>query len=189
MKQRQSLPFPSRPPVFPTDEERLSQSIAIAKYLLTEDKCLTPTLFFNTADFGRVILEGNFENSAISVREETQPPESAVIALESLGTASALVLHFDIGNTVVIAGTTNQYYFVDIFRDICYVTTSPEYDIMAYTEEYGDSEFKCFYLQESGGPVATIVAQQPPAKKKKVAPVKKSEAVATPTVKSAVTPT
>ncbi len=196
MNQRQSLKFPQRPPSFPSEEERLAQTIAIVKYFITEDRCATPTLFFNVEEFGKVVLDGIFVNDAIVPRTDIDGGgEDAVLAVTTLTflaeEAVGLIINFELGNTIAIVGSKDQYYFIDLFHDICYVTTSPEYDIMAYEAEYGESEFKAYYYSVAPStaevgekrieqPVATASAAPPPPQKKKKTAAAVSKKVAPP---------
>ncbi len=186
MKQRQSLAFPQRPPSFPSEEERISQTVAIVKYFIEEDRCLVPSIFFNVEEFKKVVLDAAVSNTTfldpIVLRTDFDAPEDDILLAVNTLTLLAdeivgIVINFDLGNTIAIVGSKDQYYFIDLFHDICYVTQSPEYDVMAYESEYGESTFKAWYysLPPQAAAAATVgekrpepaVAAVPPAPKKK----------------------
>jgi len=187
MNQRQSLKFPPRAPSFPSEEERMAQTISIVKYFLTEDRCLMEPLFLSTEEFAKVVLAGTFSNDDIVLRTDIDAAagDDAMLAVATLtliaDEAVGLIINYAMGNTIAIVGSKDQYYFIDLFHDICYVTKSPEYDIMAYEGEFGESEFTAHYYSTAAAPQAAApevgekraepvaTAVPPPQKKKKPA--------------------
>ena len=173
MKQRQSIVFP-RPGSFFS----FADAIRCTKYVAARmiDFHDVPQLFIKE-DFCQLVM------SAFSLNYDDSEELSKIDELKSLTSFKSygfpivvMVEFLDMENVMCIVGTPSQYYVIDIFHGICYTTTSPEYDIESYIQEYGSTQYvaRVFSQRSEAPPVATV---QQPAKKKQVTKKKPVEVV------------
>jgi len=168
MQQRQSLSF--LPPI---GIENLTKTgiyalhCYIGQYMLKSGLAETPIMFLNTKqikehldigyDFAIKLNNDPFENipqqlqlttelHALTVQKDSNLTAS-ISELSFLGQACLSIIYFETShNSIVIVGSKGRFYVIDIVRKFFYETSSPEYDITTYQEQYGSSNFdiKCF---------------------------------------------
>ncbi len=187
MNQRQSFSFP-KAGTFLTHEQCFSASLAVAEFMLKDGNCVIPSMFFDKHKFQDCVKNAYSQAEGTSLHMYV-PNDQESDLIEAVGTfaigsePAALLINFEIGNIVIIVGDAQQFYFIDLFHGICYVTKTPEYDMSAYIEQYGNSEYTLSYFRdyeesaESAVPSEVVVAP-PVAKKPKKAAVPKKVAVA-----------
>ncbi len=181
MNQRQSLSFP-KPQTFLAPEQSLSASISVAEFMLKDGNCVIPNMFFDKTKFQEFVKNTyNRTDTEINIHKYS-PVEQETDLIEAVGSfaigsdPAALIVNFEIGNIVVIVGHSEQFYFIDLVHGICYVTRTPEYDIAAYIEQYGNSEYTLSYFREQEESEVAVATAAPPTKKAKKSAVPKKTA-------------
>lgn len=133
-------------------------------------------------DFKRLVLEA-FElcHSAEGMREVHTKSKTLADAVKEHGSEPvAIVAVFsDVESVLCVVGSSKQYYVIDLFHEICYSTTKPEYDVKSYIQEYGSDECDIKIYKKTNGEeepaaeAAAVVAVPPITEKKKKPAVKK----------------
>lgn len=176
MKQRQSLSFP-KPKVFFSLEEMVRCTRYVAACML--DFYEIPSQFIED-DFKRLVLEAyELQHSSEEMREVHTKAATLSDAVKEHGTEPvAIVAVFtDVESVLCVVGSSKQYYVIDLFHEICYSTTRPEYDVKSYVQEYGSDNCDMKIYKRTNGseeePAAAVAVVPPTTEKKKKPAVKK----------------
>lgn len=173
MNQRQSILIP-KPTSFPGKEATLY----ITKYMLENGNVEIPQIFLDLKELTDAV-KSSFTSKKTVLKSLTIDPESDIISVISTLTVIALrepvacVIDFGGENIVSIVGYESQFYVIDLFRQVFYATSAPEYEVNTYLESFGSSEdgkFKVDYYTNGG-----IELENPKPKKKAKTTIKIKE--------------
>jgi hypothetical protein len=193
MDQRQSIPIvaPSTPIKW-TANGKLVAAASIGRYMLCSGEWQTPVIFADTSVLNRAVAEAfdygqKMSNPTDSMLEHETMLESLgvdktlkvtpicgktttdVIA-EFMGRQEPAVCLFVYeNNTLCVVGSDPLYYMIDLANNCFAAIDSPEFDVLLYANDYGDTNVSA-YILEVPPPVVPVptVAIEPPKKKQAV---------------------
>ena len=147
MNQRQSILIP-KPPNFPGKEATLY----ISKYMLENGNVEIPQLFLDLKELTEAVQK-SFTSKNTTLNPIHVEPCSDLMSVISTLTVIALkepvacVIDFGGEDIISIVGYESQFYVIDLFRQVFYSTSAPEYEIDTYLSFYGSStgDFKVDY--------------------------------------------
>lgn len=142
MKQRQSIPFP---------KPEKDVTLAVASYLLEVSEI--PIIFLDIEEFKK-----SYDGPVTIDLVETQKDVEYITAMNNftLNKEPAVAV---VSPTLCIVGNQTNYYVFDLFNEILYTTTAPEF-------EFENKIVDVTIYKKSAVPVGTA-APQPPTKKTK----------------------
>lgn len=144
MKQRQSIPFP---------KPEKDVTLAVASYLLEVSEI--PIIFLDIEEFKK-----SYDGSVTIDLVETQKDVEYITAMNNftLNKEPAVAV---VSPTLCIVGNQTNYYVFDLFNEILYTTTAPEF-------EFENKIVDVTIYKKSGTATAVpTAAPQPPTKKTK----------------------
>ena len=143
MKQRQSIPFP---------KPEKDVTLAVASYLLEVSEI--PIIFLDIEEFKK-----SYDGPVTIDLVETQKDVEYITAMNNftLNKEPAVAV---VSPTLCIVGNQTNYYVFDLFNEILYTTTAPEF-------EFENKIVDVTIYKKSAVPVGTAAPQPPPKKTQK----------------------
>lgn len=169
MQQRQSLDLPQAAQVARLGiNGRCALAAKLGEYFLLNDCADIPMVFLNRVAIDGVIREGleyaaklellsvdpmaTLRKLALPLEAQEMPTTGGVADVMSNLTIAAMsktmgcILVFE-RNVLCVVGGQGNYYVMDVANGIFTTVTSPDYDVLDYEREFGNSSCRAIFLQ------------------------------------------
>jgi hypothetical protein len=189
MNQRESLVLPSTHQRLGINGKRALQ-LCICEYFMNAQNTFTPLVFMDVAEVHRIL--NHAYDYAVKLDKEpvgvdvcqiigckiemegdcsTYDPAEIVthFCIKTMDEIGACLITFDSDNSLLIVGSSNSYYMVDVPNGIFTTSSAPEYDIADYAQLHG-TVVAVEYTTTP--PVVAVQPVEPKLKKKKTVTIK-----------------